>query len=847
MMTSRFKPLVTLLDSMKDIKGFPKAEDKDILALSDPPYYTACPNPYINDFIKEYGSPYDEKTDTYHRNPYIGDVSEGKNDPVYNAHSYHTKVPYKAIMKYIEHYTDKGDIVFDGFCGTGMTGVAAQMLGRRAILSDLSPVATFIAYNYNTKVDIDKFQKEAEQILEDVEKECGWMYETNPGDEAFEIYRKNSNSTNLPEKGKINYTVWSDVFICPFCETDHIFWKVAVDKENGKVLKEYHCPECNALIKKTDCKRAEISFFDKSIGSTVVQAKQVPVLINYTYGKKRFEKIPDADDLALIKKIDSSDIPYWFPTDQMMKVGFQWGDTWRRGVHFGITHVHHFYTKRNLWVLGCVFNKINNKPASTNKILLYTYEQAILGFSRIARYVPTHYSQVNQYLSGTLYIGSQVVEISLSYIIKGKIKRLISAFKILKRNNIGNFITSLQSGSEFKNIATNSIDYIFTDPPFGDNLMYSELNFLWEAWLKVFTNNESEAIINKSQNKGLLEYAKLMTDSFKECYRILKPNRWITVEFHNSKSHIWNAIQNSLNKAGFIVSNVAVLDKKQGSFKQVTTSMAVSKDLVISAYKPKQGFSLQFIKKAGVGLEKEFVKMHLSHLDPEPSIERTEQMLYSKMLSYYVQRGYSVQYNSSTFFKMLNDNFIPEDGYWFNEDQLEKYHEYKKRMKLKGVPEINAGEMVLFVNDEKSALIWLNAFLDKPKDFSQISTAFNKIASLMNDAIPELSDILEENFVKENGQYRRPVSEKEKLPLVQKRQKNLLKEFDLLLLEARNSKKKIKTCRKEALAAGFEYCYKKERFQDILTLAEKMTRKILENNAEINEFIEVAQIKTQGV
>ena len=75
------------------------------------------------------------------------DVSEGKNDPIYNAHSYHTKVPYKAIIPFIEHYTEPGDIVFDGFCGTGMTGVAAQMVGRlsaavRYCTSESHPIRT---------------------------------------------------------------------------------------------------------------------------------------------------------------------------------------------------------------------------------------------------------------------------------------------------------------------------------------------------------------------------------------------------------------------------------------------------------------------------------------------------------------------------------------------------------------------------------------------------------------------------------------------------------------------------------------------------------------------------------
>ena len=74
-----------LLDELRSIDGFPIAEDEDIIALSDSPYYTACPNPFIEDFIKEYGKPYDPDTDTYHREPFASDVTEGKNDPIYNA------------------------------------------------------------------------------------------------------------------------------------------------------------------------------------------------------------------------------------------------------------------------------------------------------------------------------------------------------------------------------------------------------------------------------------------------------------------------------------------------------------------------------------------------------------------------------------------------------------------------------------------------------------------------------------------------------------------------------------------------------------------------------------------
>ena len=72
------------LDKVRNIDGFPIGEDEDIINLSDPPYYTACPNPWLEDFIKKHGKRYDSKKDDYHRAPYTTDVSADKHDVVYN-------------------------------------------------------------------------------------------------------------------------------------------------------------------------------------------------------------------------------------------------------------------------------------------------------------------------------------------------------------------------------------------------------------------------------------------------------------------------------------------------------------------------------------------------------------------------------------------------------------------------------------------------------------------------------------------------------------------------------------------------------------------------------------------
>ena len=179
-------------------------EVEDILALSDPPYFTACPNPFLKDVIAHHGRPYDPE-EPYHSEPFALDVAAGKNDTIYMAHSYHTKVPHQAILRYILHYTRPGDLVLDGFCGSGMTGVAASLCedlppdekaaieqempgvqwGRRiAILNDLSPAAAFIAHNYNVRVDVPAFLDDAQALIDRANADCGHLYRTAPNGEA---------------------------------------------------------------------------------------------------------------------------------------------------------------------------------------------------------------------------------------------------------------------------------------------------------------------------------------------------------------------------------------------------------------------------------------------------------------------------------------------------------------------------------------------------------------------------------------------------------------------------------------------------------------------------------------
>lgn len=834
------------IDKVRHIEGFPIAKDEDIIALSDPPYYTACPNPFIEDFIKENGTPYDEATDDYKCEPFAADVSEGKYDPLYKLHPYHTKVPHKAIMRYILHYTKPGDIVFDGFCGTGMTGVAAQMCenpdpefklrienempgvswgARKAILSDLSPAATFIAYNYNTPVDMVAFQQEAERILAEVEKECGWMYET----QHVENGTVKTDITGKPVFGRINYTVWSDVFICPTCSNELVFWDVAVDKKNGKVRDVFTCPHCSSELTKRACGRAQETHIDSKLNDTVTMAKQVPVLINYSVGKKRYEKIPDEYDLALIEKIDAMEIPYWYPTDRMCE-----GSESRRNDRYGITHVHQFYTRRNLSVLAAFWGKI--KHDSPIAFALTKVANQLTKMYRFT-YMNGCWGAGGGPMSGTLYIPSLIKELPMPAYLADAVK----IQTVRKTLSISDIRITTQSMTDMSLTNNNTIDYIFTDPPFGGNLNYSELSFIWESWLKLNTNSKLEAIINPVQGKGLPEYHTLMTQCFSEYHRILKPGRWITIEFHNSHNAVWNAIQESLFRVGFIIADIRILDKKHNSFKQVTTTSAVKQDLVISAYKPKESFRREFETMAGrVETAWAFVRQHLENLpvaviknnNIEIISERQSFLLFDRMVAYHIMNGIPVPLDAADFYAGLDEKFLKRDGMYFLSDQVNEYDTARI------VNDVDPIQFELFVTNEKSAIAWLYQQLDKPQTYAELQPQFMQEVKTVDkfEKMPELSVMLEDNFLQdENGKWYIPDVTKAS-DVAKLREKKLIKEFESYL----ESKGKLKTFRTEAIRAGFAKLWTEKNYKLIVDTADRLPESVISEDDKLLMYVDLS-------
>jgi hypothetical protein len=235
-------------------------------------------------------------------------------------------------------------------------------------------------------------------------------------------------------------------------------------------------------------------------------------------------------------------------------------------------------------------------------------------------------------------------------------------------------------------------------------------------------------------------------------------------------------------------------------------------------------------------MEKDFIDMHLNKLPIAPNFERTQQMLYSKILAQYIQNGFEVRMDASEFYELLMNNFGERDSYWFTEDQLVEYEKNLKLIdKLAGE---DLAQMILGISDEKSAIIWLAQFLQVPKTYDEIFIEFSKKLLTSEDKIPELKSILEENFATESGKYRLP-SDLERKEKEEVRDKRLMKEFNQILQETR-TKRKIIEVRKEALLHGLMKLYQDKDEERIRLLGEKLDQKIIDSDDDISAIIDWA-------
>ena len=841
--------------AFRKIEGFPIGDDENILALSDPPYYTACPNPFLADFVSHFGKKYEADSDTHSKDPFSADVSEGKGEAFYNVHPYHTKVPHKAIMRHILHYTEPGDVVMDGFCGSGMTGVAAQLCGdsaevsalgfsvdakgrlkstdgttgtlgsRRAVLCDLSPVATFIAAHLNKSTNIAETIPQLLTAIDAAEAEWGWMYRTSlPG---------------RTQPAKLMYTVLSDVYACHNCGAEVVYWEPGIESDKA-AIESPTCKGCGSVLNKRESSKVFGTYFDPISGGVLKRVKRVPVMINAMVNRQRQDKLPDADDVALIAKIEKTQSPFTYPTDALRK-GERYHKDGLHLVHF--ERVDQFHTHRSLLAICAFLDACEKNQIGDSGMFLMT--SVLCKTASLMHNIGLKNGRINLAgaLPNVLYIPSTIAERNIFELLRGRVDDVRRGFHFSALKSTGVGITTGHAAHQSM-LPGSCIDYLFVDPPFGDNLLYSELNEIWEAWLHVRTQDTPEAIMSKVQSKGVSEYQELMKECFTEFFRLLKPGRWMTVEFHNSKNSVWNSIQEALSAAGFVVAAVQVLDKGQGTRNQMTQVGAVNKDLIISAYKPDGRFQAKFAEIEGTEAGGwEFVRTHLGRLpvfsgkDGQGSViaERQNYLLFDRMVAFHVQRGLSVPLSASEFYLGLRQRFPERDGMYFLPEQVSGYE--RQRMEVKAWE-----QQELFVSDEKTAIQWVKTQLQSsPRRFGVLQPLYMQEAQRAWEKYErpiELQTILDQNFIKNDDDTWRLPDPNMEADLERLRSRDLLKEFQQYF----DSKGKLKVVRTEALRAGFKDAWQKKDYTTIVQMAKRVPEAVIQEDQALLMYFDNASL-----
>jgi len=523
-----------------------------------------------------------QETPTTQIPPEFG-MSAGKNTYTYDAHTYHTKVPPQGIAELVRHYMPQGGLVLDLFAGSGMTGVACLANGYDCILNELSPAACFIANRFTSSVSPELFEAGVNLVLNNLQG-----------------IREELYTTTCRECGKATetlYVVWSYNVICNYCNHEFLLWdhcrSYGQRVKEHKILTEFPCPSCHHILKK----------------STLSRTIAEPIEIGYRCCGSRQQEVThplNRSDLELIYRLEIAPplADGFYP-----KNGLPRGVNLQQPVRHGLDRIDRFYTPRNLAAMSQIWRELHriedvNLAAELAFVFTSLYQRVTRlsefrfwgGSGNAARYnVPFIFNESNVFVT-----------------FARKARSIQDHLQTTASHYTGRSIVVCNSATKLDYLPDESVDLIFTDPPFGANINYSDMNFLWESWLGEFTETADEAIMNKFQGKGVDEYQRLMTRSLQEAYRVLRRGHWMLLVFMNSSSKVWDALRSAIGDAGFEISKADIFDKQHGTFKQFVHENTAGYDLVLHCLKPLENRCApeQLTHPEVRGLVREFLEKH---------------------------------------------------------------------------------------------------------------------------------------------------------------------------------------------------------------------------------------------
>lgn len=536
-------------------------------------------------------------------------LSVRRSDPVYMAHAYLTKVPVAAIAPFIEAFTKPGDVVLDPFAGSGMTGVAAAITGRRARLFDVSVLGCHIGANYVNLVAPDLMRQCGDAVLRDAGRRVGDVYGVRCG--------------TCSSTAELVKTVWSAVLACRTCSKGVNYYRAL--EHAGWSKQRMTCPNCGARFGARARRLAEEPVLDSircACSRTQLEQEHTSPL-----------ESPDPSGLSW------PDVP--IAQSRQMYIASALGRN-------GLTSTGAFYSRRNLCALGALRDAIEavSEPEVRAK-LLFAFTAILTRASKRyqwSRQRPLNAANANYYVAPVFY------EWNVFDLFDRKVSAAIRSDKWIRQHQNGASSPSAREPDVVYELASadrlpledDSVDYVFTDPPFGANIFYSDMNLFQEAWLSETTDPDAEAVVDRVDTgtpRTAARYEQMLVDALRECRRVVKPGGHITLLFGNSSGAMWQLLQRALTRAGLEPEPefISVLDKGQRSVKGLASGFenVSTLDLMLTLRPASNGRGPLLTPPPGVVDD---VVLDLLAKDPEPTPSR----LYLALLRHGLTQGWDL-------------------------------------------------------------------------------------------------------------------------------------------------------------------------------------------------------------
>ena len=540
-------------------------------------------------------------------------ITAPRTDAIYNCHSYLTKVPIGAIQPFIEAFTEPGDVVADFFAGSGMTGLAALSVNRRGRLSDISVLGKHIATGYLTDVSAEQMRKAADAVLAKAREAIGRVYTS----------KRATDGTTV----EMVRTVWSFTYQCPACAFEMVYFNNLDAKGNPPKS----CPSCEGEF----------------VRRKWLRLKDVPVKV-VVRGKdnRQVEQEPSDYDHRKIREAVKDQRQDEIPSLSIDEHREMYS---RSGLgKAGMTETRKFFSPRNGIALVELWRAINDvRDAQLRQKMRFAFT-AILPRASM-RYQWSAQRPLNAQ-NQTYYIAPVYYEWNVFELFERKVNAGIRAMtelfgrgSIFDSEQIRDVTYVVASAEKLKHLDDESVDYVFTDPPFGSNIFYSDMNLFHEAWLGEMTDHASEAVVHttgKRKNGAEERYEALLRKAFQEAWRVLKPGKYMSVVFGNSSGRIWGLVQRALRDAGFNAApvHVAILDKGQRSVKGLNSGSegVVTVDLILTAKKSERRGRADRAATLANGEAVSLIEEAIGELSTEDA--RNASHVYARVLKKAIQR-----------------------------------------------------------------------------------------------------------------------------------------------------------------------------------------------------------------